>query len=223
MFDLIKKLENNYKIYNSRFERKVKINKNNLVFFKNHFFKSSFVKQFPDQTIESIYFDDRNLNFAKSNINGEFYRIKPRIRWYNFDLKTKVCEFKIKKGSNGFKVKTKEPYLEKDTKSEIIKKTKSFLFDLFKISLNETIHIKYKRSYLKHPSGIRLTLDRDINYNLPNSQKTKSLDFEVIEFKYDCLKDNYFRNNLFNKFSKIPIRLTKCSKYVEAIINEYSY
>lgn len=34
MFDLIKKLEDNYKIYNSRFERKVKINKNNLVFLK---------------------------------------------------------------------------------------------------------------------------------------------------------------------------------------------
>ena len=97
-----------------------------------------------------------------------------------------------------------------------------FLRDLFKISLNEIIHIKYRRSYLKHPSGIRLTLDRNLSYKLSNTNINKSLDFEVLEFKYDYSKDNYFRNYIFSRFSKMPIRLTKCSKYVEAITNEYS-
>lgn len=97
-----------------------------------------------------------------------------------------------------------------------------FLRDLFKISLNEIIHIKYRRSYLKHPSGIRLTSDRNLSYKLSNTNINKSLDFEILEFKYDYSKDNYFRNYIFSRFSKMPIRLTKCSKYVEAITNEYS-
>lgn len=97
-----------------------------------------------------------------------------------------------------------------------------FLRDLFKISLNEIIHIKYRRSYLKHPSGIRLTSDRNLSYKLSNTNINKSLDFEVLEFKYDYSKDNYFSNYIFSRFSKMPIRLTKCSKYVEAITNEYS-
>ncbi len=223
MFNLIKEVENRFKLLNSRYERKVKINKNNLIFYKNFFLKSCFSKQFPDQIIESVYFDDGDLNFAKSNINGEFYRIKPRIRWYNNDLKKTVCEFKIKKGFNGYKVNTKELYSQNDTESVIINKTKLFLRDLFKVSLNEIIHIKYRRTYLKHPSGIRLTLDKNLSYKLSNTKINKSLDFEVLEFKYDYSKDNYFRNNIFNKFSEIPIRLTKCSKYVEAITNEYSH
>lgn len=223
MFNLIKEVENRFKLLNSRYERKVKINKNNLIFYKNLFLKSCFSKQFPDQIIESVYFDDGDLNFAKSNINGEFYRIKPRIRWYNNDLKKTVCEFKIKKGFNGYKVNTKELYSQNDTESVIINKTKLFLRDLFKVSLNEIIHIKYRRTYLKHPSGIRLTLDKNLSYKLSNTKINKSLDFEVLEFKYDYSKDNYFRNNIFNKFSEIPIRLTKCSKYVEAITNEYSH
>jgi len=56
MFDLIKKVENRYKLINSRFERKVKINKNNLIFYKNFFHKSCFTKQYPDQIIESVFF-----------------------------------------------------------------------------------------------------------------------------------------------------------------------
>ena len=222
MFDLIKKVDNRYKLLNSRFERKIKINKNNLIFYKNFFLKSCFTKQYPDQIIESVYFDDSDLNFAKSNINGEFYRIKPRIRWYNNNFKKIACEFKIKKGFNGFKVNTKELYSQNDTESTIIKKTKLFLQDLLKISLNEIIHIKYRRSYLKHPSGVRLTLDRNLSYKLSNTNINKSLDFEVLEFKYDYFKDNYFRNYIFSGFSKMPIRLTKCSKYVEAITKEYS-
>ena len=46
--------------------------------------------------------------------------------------------------------------------------------------------------------------------------------FEVIEFKYPTNKDNFFREVLFKSFAKLPIRLTKCSKYVEAVTSEYS-
>ena len=98
-----------------------------------------------------------------------------------------------------------------------------FLNEMFDSHLNDVITIRYNRSYLKHPSGIRLTLDKDLTYKLPRSNIKKSLDFEVVEFKYDINKDDYFRKILFHKFSDLPLRLTKCSKYVEAITSEYSY
>ena len=96
MFELIKKIEKKHRIIKPRLERKVKISKHSQVFYKNFLKRCSFYKQFSDQIVESIYFDDHNLSFAKSNIDGEFYRIKPRIRWYNDDLSKIKYEFKIK-------------------------------------------------------------------------------------------------------------------------------
>ncbi len=223
MFDLIKKIENRFTLIRPRIERKIKINRHNLLFYKVFFKRSCFYKQFPDQIVESTYFDDCNLSFAKSNIDGEFYRIKPRIRWYNNDLSKVKCEFKIKKGFNGYKVSSNHMYDQENDKYIILKKTKYFLNEMFDSHLNDVITIRYNRSYLKHPSGIRLTLDKDLTYKLPRSNIKKSLDFEVVEFKYDINKDDYFRKILFHKFSDLPLRLTKCSKYVEAITSEYSY
>lgn len=223
MFELIKKIEKKHRIIKPRLERKVKISKHSQVFYRNFFKRCSFYKQFSDQIVESTYFDDHNLSFAKSNIDGEFYRIKPRIRWYNDDLSKIKYEFKIKKGFNGYKIISNDIYDIENDKKTIIKKTRSFLKEIFNMSLKEVITIRYNRSYLKHPSGIRLTLDKDLTYSLPRSHIKKSLDFEVLEFKYDVDKDYYFRKVLFHNFLNLPLRLTKCSKYVEAITSEYSY
>ena len=84
-----------------------------------------------------------------------------------------------------------------------------------------------QRKYLKHPSGIRLTIDKNILGSINNSNINKyefnrkeiKLPFEVIEFKYDLTLDNFFREELFPKFQNFPIRLTKCSKYVETIMS----
>tara|TARA_Y100000816_G_scaffold258388_1_gene213198 strand:+ start:1351 stop:2019 length:669 start_codon:yes stop_codon:yes gene_type:complete len=222
VFDLIKKIEKKCRIVKPRLERKVKISKNSLVFYRNFFKKYNFYKQFPDQIVQSIYFDDYNLSFAKSNIDGEFYRIKPRIRWYNNDLLKIKYEFKIKKGFNGYKVISNDIYDNENDINIILKKTKNFFKEIFDKNLNEIITIRYNRSYLKHPSGIRLTLDKNLTYELSRSHNKKSLDFDVFEFKYNVDKDYYFRKVLFNNFSDLPFRLSKCSKYVEAITTEYS-
>lgn len=222
MFNLIDKIEKKYEFIKPRIERKVKVNNHNLILFKNYFYNIGFVKQFPDQVIESVYFDDSNLSFARSNINGEFYRIKPRIRWYDNDLSKINYEFKIKKGFNGFKVVSNDIYSQSLNKNELIDITKKFFNNFLKINLHETVSIKYKRSYLIHPSGVRLTLDKDLHYRSPKINLNKSMKFEVIEFKYPIYKDNFFREVLFKSFAKLPIRLTKCSKYVEAVTSEYS-
>ena len=64
----------------SRYERKSKINVGQSNFFKGVFNLLGFYKCYEKRKISSIYFDDYNYSFAQSNINGDFYRLKPRIR-----------------------------------------------------------------------------------------------------------------------------------------------
>ena len=86
--------------------------------------------------------------------------------------------------------------------------------------------VTYQREYLIHPSGIRLTSDKNIFASLHNNNENRfelnskkiKLPFDVIEFKYDVDLDNFFREKIFIKLQDFPIRLTKCSKYVEAVI-----
>ena len=42
--------------------------------------------------------------------------------------------------------------------------------------------------------------------------------YEVIEFKYEKKKDIFFRDEIFSKFNNLPLRMTKCSKYIECLL-----
>lgn len=224
IINLIEKLTNEL-AYTSRFERKSKIHVGQSNFLRGVFNLLGFYKCHPNRKVTSIYFDDYNYSFVKSNINGDFYRIKPRIRWYNNDFDRSILELKYKYGFNGFKHKDNsfiKPYLNIEEKLKFVKKKLSLDYNL---NLALCTKVVYQREYLKHPSGIRLTIDKDILGAINNtelnkyefSQKKIKLPFEVLEFKYDLTLDNFFREILFPKFKDFPIRLTKCSKYVEAV------
>ena len=51
-----------------------------------------------------------------------------------------------------------------------------------------------------------------------NDNKYYLMPYEVVEFKYKNSLDNYFRSVLFNDLKNIPLRMTKCSKYVECLL-----
>ena len=223
MYNLIKKINDNFnltstRLTSTRIERKIKVYKYQTEFIKDNFYKIGFNNQYPDQFIESIYFDDQYLNFARSNINGELYRIKPRFRWYNDDLSKVNHEFKIKNGFNGYKSINNHLYKNLKSKNEMILATKKFYREFLNISLNEVVSVRYLRTYLNHPSGIRITVDRDIKASLLKNNIYYAMPFEVIEFKYNNNLDSFFRNSIFNQLNRLPIRLTKCSKYVESVI-----
>ena len=67
MYNLIKKINDNFnlastKLTSARIERKIKVYKYQTEFIKDDFYKIGFNNQYPDQVIESIYFDDQYLN-----------------------------------------------------------------------------------------------------------------------------------------------------------------
>ena len=93
---------------NHRIERKIKIPKYLSEFLQFEFLRNGFIKQYDDKIINSIYFDDKYSSFFKSNLDGDFLRIKPRLRWYGKDLLNVNHELKIKKGFVGLKIINKQ-------------------------------------------------------------------------------------------------------------------
>jgi hypothetical protein len=226
VINLIHKINNKLNLQ-SRYERKSKIHIGQSNFFKGFFNSIGFYKSYANREVSSVYFDDQNYSFVKANIDGDFYRIKPRIRWYDNNFDNSNLEFKYKFGFNGFKYKDNsfnKKNLDFHKKLEFSKK--KLILD-YGLNLPICTKVTYQRKYLKHPSGIRLTIDKNIFASMYNSNQNKyefntkkiKLPFDVIEFKYDVDLDNFFREKIFIKLQDFPIRLTKCSKYVEAIIS----
>ena len=67
------------KAQNHRVERKIKIPKHLSGLLKFEFMRNGFCKQYENKIINSIYFDDKFSSFFKSNLDGDFFRIKPRV------------------------------------------------------------------------------------------------------------------------------------------------
>ena len=206
------------KAQNHRMERKIKIPKHLSGLLKFEFMRSGFYKQYEDKIINSIYFDDKFSSFFKSNLDGDFFRIKPRVRWYGENLNNANHEFKIKKGFVGIKIINKEILKNISQKEEIIKKCNEYHSMFFEQNLNEASLIKYERSYFIHPSKIRLTIDKKIFSKQPGISNYLNMPFEVIEFKYKPQLDAFFRENIFSEFNRISLRMTKCSKYSESMM-----
>ena len=193
-----------------------------------HLIKNSglfFKKIFYPRTINSIYFDNENLELYKQNINGLINRKKFRIRWYS-DNEFSNLEIKIKNGNLG----TKEIYplgsiLKNNNKISfqkidrvISKLNKDINSKLILSYLKPTLFISYKRTYyLSKIIDCRLTLDEEIKYykienKHININPRKSLN-SIVELKFPSNLDIFELNN----FSKFPFRYSKHSKYVRGI------
>ena len=190
--------------------------KNNDLFFKPIFYP---------RIINSIYFDNENLELYKQNINGLCKRKKFRIRWYSNDEFSNL-EVKIKNGFLG----TKEiypigPILKKNKQisfreidKRISKLHKEMNLKLVLSSLKPTLFVRYKRSYfLSKIIDCRLTLDEGIKYykivnKHLNINPRKTLN-SIVELKYP----SYLCSFELNSFSKFPFKNSKYSKYVSGI------
>lgn len=201
-----------------RIERKIKIPKYLSEFLRFEFLRNGFIKQYDDKIINSIYFDDKYSSFFKSNLDGDFLRIKPRLRWYGKDLLNVNHELKIKKGFVGLKIINKEILKNISQTEKIIEKCNEYHNKTFKLQLNVSSSIKYQRSYFIHPSRIRLTIDKKIFSKQVGVSNFINMPFEVIEFKYKPELDTFFREKIFTKFNRVSLRMTKCSKYSESMM-----
>ena len=58
--------------------------------------KLCFTKEYDSRKVNSIYFDDSNLNSLYENINGNTLKAKYRVRWYGNGKKIVNPQFEIK-------------------------------------------------------------------------------------------------------------------------------
>ena len=211
---------------NIRYERKIKLNLNQSDLFEGILDSIGMIEEFKPRKISSIYFDDDIYSCAQANLNGDRYRFKTRVRWYNDKLPVNF-EIKFKDGFSSFKlvefIKDKEhPFLNGKLSLSTSNFVKSYLLESFNINfLFKNTKIDFLRKYYINNDGIRATIDTSLQCaQLEHFCQSPiiSLPFELIEFKYPSNLDTYFRKNFLKNLTMIPLRFTKCSKYTESIL-----
>ena len=203
-----------------RFERKVPLKKGQSFFYKNKLIHKGFSELYEARHITSIYLDTHDYYFARQNINGEFLRVKPRIRFYNAEFQNAALELKFKKNYNNFKKIFKKKKIVKQTYSEVIKKYQLLASEVIGLKVFPSSIVNYQRQYYIY-KNIRLTVDNNLyvkkflNRRIDQNNLSQ-LNLDVIEFKYTKNLDSFFRRN-FNYFFSESLRSNKCSKYVHSV------
>ena len=187
-----------------------------------------------ERKVNNVYFDTISFKIFYDNINGSMHRKKYRIRWYGNPfgkVENPKLEVKNKSGFLGWKN---------------IYKLKSFIFkdgfscDFFsKLIANSNIPEEitkmldyqkpvafnsYDRKYfLSIDKKYRVTIDKNqcysgvTGYSSLSKHYNVSLTNNLIELKYR----KEFQANINHITNYLPFRITKNSKYVNAIIDLY--
>ena len=179
---------------------------------------NGFKKSFPARSINSIYLDTLNFDFAKDNINGVGKRKKIRFRWYNEDYGNIFLE---EKNKQNFVVK-KNIYLLKNLQSEgnFIQNLKNYFFlentKYRDFNYKFVLKTNYLRSYwISENKKIRATIDTNISTSpINNLYRKLNLSETILEFKFSKNNESFFRNFFFIK--RLNLRSKKYSKYLQA-------
>lgn len=166
---------------------------------------------YPERIINSVYFDNTNLNMFHEFVEGILPRKKIRLRLYknenlvsNF-TKRSYLEYKISSVEGRFKISKKT---SKEFKNTIL------IYDKNYGICEPKLNVIYKRSYYKI-NNIRLTVDREIIYKRIKFKKILPYKIKdvlnVVELKY---KDEHFNKEILNFF---PFQYNRFSKYCRGI------
>ena len=203
---------------NFRKEIKIPINKTLDLFFNNWKDQSkNFKRTYEDRSVRSIYYDTPNFRSAKDNLSGISVRKKYRIRWYN-DENNLNYEIKLKKNNLGSKILyTSNNSLKNFKKLFSLKNLThenniSILENVDSFNLDPKLKVSYTRSYYSYNNLIRITYDRNINYekfDYFNIREKKIFDqMNVIEIKFDP-KNLDIATELIQNSNFIPKRFSK--------------
>ncbi|MCD6180117.1 MAG: VTC domain-containing protein [Bacteroidales bacterium] len=199
---------------------------------KNH--PSNFHEIFQQRQVNNIYFDKQGLRYYHDNFDGNTNRKKVRIRWYGNpvgQISKPILEFKIKKGELGIKKSYILPdfVIEKGFNARQIKK----LFEQTDLPDNVREEImgleaqllnSYSRRYFRSfDYNFRFTVDHKMEYfklsQYHNLFLHKIPDYQnvILELKYDM----EFASEVAVISSKLPVRLSKFSKYISGMEKLY--
>tara|TARA_Y100000992_G_scaffold254774_1_gene187793 strand:+ start:380 stop:979 length:600 start_codon:yes stop_codon:yes gene_type:complete len=187
-----------------RIEDKIPVTKYDRFILHEQLNEKGMKKLFPDRSISSIYFDNRELKIYQDSIEGLLPRKKFRIRNYN-KIKNYSFETKISSVEGRFKTSQQISIEEYDGK------IKNGYLDSQYGLVKPLITVSYTRMYFQY-NNLRITIDLDIEFShFINPKKYFKSDKNVLETKSPNLNDRDFINNL------IPFEKKRFSKYTEAI------
>ena len=186
---------------NFRQEKKYILYQSQVNEFERNLIQNGFKLNHLSNIINNIYFDTSKKNSMQENINGDNLRSKHRIRWYDGSNRF-VLEEKIKLSSSGFKkrIKLKASSVKKAIKeSEILTKKKAVIQNSY-----------LRQYYIKN--GIRVTIDRKLNFKIPLTINSKYYPNIIVEIKFDTGM-NYNPQEILVS----GMKLTKFSKFLEGL------
>jgi hypothetical protein len=161
------------------------------------------IKKYNNRIVKSLYFDDSNYSSVRDNIIGLSDRVKYRLRWYvNNNAKILPCpkfETKIKTGRLGRKETLDLLSLTEGFESLPLKEIE---LDLRKLLLNSnyiledylvpSLAVTYLREYYEDHVGLRITIDKNIEFSFVDGINTKLC---------DCPKTKHYRYIMELKFN----------------------
>ena len=194
---------------NSKFGSRRSEIKYDITNFSEEFFISKFkLKEiYQKRKITSIYYDTKYLDFYNLSQEGILPRKKVRIRFYN------IGEYNLEIKSQDFYSKIK-----KIIKLKNIEDLNYHLLDNgITQQLKPKINVNFFRRYFSSTVG-RITIDRDINYSICNSDSIFEIrnkiisNQKILEIKYENINDK-----IPVSFRGIELKEQRNSKYCNGI------
>jgi hypothetical protein len=184
----------------------------------------------PKRLISSVYFDTVHLERYDENLAGVANRRKVRLRWYgDTDAEARcVFEVKCKRGRVGWKLSqamSRPLDLTAMGWSAVVRSVRDELSEDLRLFLDfgglPVLVNRYQREYFCSFDGaLRVTLDYDQLYYdqryaaEPNLRRAHPpIEDAVIEFKAPTSE----ASRLARVIGELPLRVTRCSKYVRGI------
>ena len=182
----------------------------------------------PSRVVNSVYFDDPAYSSVRDNLAGISNRRKIRLRWYHNEELNKIngtrLEVKYRNGRLGHKDKFLLPAFEKDLMQTKYRDMFLALHShlggdevfLMEDHLSPTLHVSYRREYYEGENGVRVTLDRPIefyeplSYSCPFESVSVSYPYTIMEIKFSPEQ----KDNVSKSLRRLNLTPKRHSKYL---------
>lgn len=207
----------------NRYEIKFVLNELEFLEIKYFLKNINAFKSFPKRNVSSLYYETYDYSSVKDNISGVSNRKKLRLRWYDKNTNPKL-EIKNKFSRIGNKKTFSLNFLNTASIDSLsVRELSRSIFDYLKKNHNESfllnqfvpvLKVFYEREYYETNNGLRITIDKNINFSQVSPNQTvhfhKKIKFNkrVMELKFPTELKNHV-NELIKNLNVTPKRNSK--------------
>jgi SPX domain protein involved in polyphosphate accumulation len=183
---------------------------------------------YPSRTVNSVYFDDLGYSALRDNLAGISERYKIRLRWYHGEDREKINDVNLEVKHRKERLGYKDSYALSGFEKKLLKLEYRDLFPSLHAHLGgdsvflmedhfcPMLQVSYLREYFEGLNGIRVTLDRSINFYspLPHLRPFEGLSVSypnsVMEIKFTPEQ----KNNVETSLRHLNLTPKRHSKYM---------